>query len=64
MPKFFMTSADKKQLAVNLDLVRVIAPHPSNPQTTVITFDAGHALMVEQPIQDLLNAAAEKLAPP
>jgi hypothetical protein len=41
-------------------LVRLMAPHPSNPQTTVITFDSGHVLMVEQPIQDLLNAAAEK----
>ena len=60
MPKFFMTLADKKQHAVNLDLVRLMAPHPSNPQTTVITFDSGHVLMVEQPIQDLINAAAEK----
>jgi hypothetical protein len=57
MPKFFITQADKKQHAVNLDLVRLMTPHASNPQTTVITFDGGHVLMVEQPIQDLINAA-------
>jgi hypothetical protein len=32
-------------------------PHPTNPQTTVITFDSGHVLMVEQPLQAFVNAA-------
>jgi hypothetical protein len=57
MPKFFIASADKRQHAVNLDLVRLMTPHPSNPQTTIITFDGGHVLMVEQPIQALIDAA-------
>ena len=57
MSKFFMTWADKRQHAVNLDLVRLMTPHPTNPQTTVITFDSGHVLMVEQTLQDFVNAA-------
>jgi len=60
MAKFFMTWADKKQIAINLDLVRFMTPHASNPQTTIMTFDAGHVVMVDQPIQAFVNATEKK----